>query len=84
LGGDASYPLGGGLAINAGLFYGPSPLAFSDIDRYREWYLSASFEVFENAILAAGIRSLDVELEFGNGFEIEIEDGAFVEMKLSF
>ena len=82
LGGDVAYPFGAGISINGGLYFGPNELAFNDVDRYREWYLSASYEVFDNAKLAAGLGTLEIEPRSRN--EIEISDGFFLEMNLSF
>lgn len=82
LGGDLIFPLAAGIAIESGLFYGPEPLTASDLDNYQEWYIGASYEVFDNAKLAAGIGSL--ELETDNNVTVDVEDGVFVEMSLRF
>jgi YfaZ precursor len=82
LGGQVSVPLAAGISINGGLYFGPSSLAFSDVDGYQEWYVGASFDVVENATLAAGVGSFEIETESGR--EVEVDDGFFVRMKLGF
>jgi len=82
LGADLKLPLEGGFAIQGGLYIGPDSLGAGDVDTYTEWYISASFEIIENASIAAGISSLEIETDFGQ--EVEVEDGFFLEMKLEF
>jgi hypothetical protein len=82
LGGEMWLPLLPDLKLNAGLYYGPSSLSFSDVDKYQEWFLRLNYQVFENAKLGAGVGSL--ELEPDSGSDVEVEDGVFFEMSLSF
>ena len=82
LGGEASVPLNPTLKVNAGLYYGPSSLAFSDIDSYQEWFVRVNYQVFDNARVGAGVGSL--ELEPDRGRDVEVDDGVFIEMNLRF
>lgn len=82
LGGEATLPVALDLTVNAGIYYGPSSLSFSDVDGYEEWFVKASYQVFENAKLSAGVGSLEFEPERGK--DIEMDDGIFIEMNLNF
>lgn len=82
LGADVTYPLSFNISVETGLYFAPGALTFGDFDRYRQWYVSASYSMFDNAKLAIGIGSLEIDDEFDNS--IEVDDGAFFEMKLRF
>ncbi len=81
LGGDFSFALNPDLSLDAGLYYGPDSLSFSDVEGYEEWYVKLNLKVFDNATLGAGYGSFDIEPEAGNR-DVEIDDGVFFEMKL--
>ena len=83
LGGDFSYMLMPDLALNGGIFYAPTVLAFSDFDQYKEWFVRVNYKVFETARVGMGYGSLELEPE-DNGRDIEMEDGFFIEMNLQF
>lgn len=82
LGGDLKFTLSQDLSIIGGLYYGPSSISFSDVDGYEEWFVKAHFQLFENGALGAGYGSFELEPEEGR--DIEVDDGLFVEMTLSF
>ncbi|MEE8059316.1 MAG: YfaZ family outer membrane protein [Pseudomonadales bacterium] len=82
LGGEVFVPVNPQLKLNAGLYYGPSSLSFSDVDTFQEWFVGINYQVFDNASLGAGIGSLQLEPE--NGRDVDVDDGVFIEMKLSF
>ncbi len=82
LGGEVYIPLGAELKLNAGAYYGPSSLAFSDIDGYEEYFIKVNYQVFDNARVGLGLVSLKLEPE--NNQKVEVDNGVFIEMNLSF
>lgn len=82
LGGDLTFTLSSDLSVIGGIYYGPSSISFSDVDGYEEWFVKARFQLFENGALGAGYGSFDLEPEEGR--DIEVDDGLFLEMTLTF
>ena len=82
LGGEVFLPIQPDLVINGGAYYGPSSLSFSDVDGYQEIFVKVNYQVFDNARVGAGYGTLEVEPE--NGSDVDVEDGLFLEMNLSF
>jgi hypothetical protein len=82
LGGEISVPISQELKVNAGIYYGPSSLSFSDVDGYQEWFVRLNYRLFENARLGIGVISLEIDPERGQ--KVEVDDGLFIEMNLSF
>ena len=82
LGGDLTLALNQDMSLIGGAYYGPSSISFSDVDGYEEWYVKAQFQLFPNGALAVGYSSF--ELEPKRGKDVELDDGVFVEMSLSF
>lgn len=82
LGGDFVFTITPELFVNAGLFFSPSSLSFSDIEGYEEWFVRATYHVFEAAKVGVGYGSLDLEPEGKKDFELD--DGFFFEMSLQF
>lgn len=82
LGGDLNFQLSQELTLNAGLFYGPDALTFSDLDGYEEWFVRIHYRLFDTASLGAGYGSLEIESD--DGVDIEVDEGLFFEMRLKF
>lgn len=82
LGGEVFVPINPELKVNAGIYYGPGSLSFSDVDGYQEWFLKLNYQVLDNARMGAGVGSLELEPE--DGRDVDVDDGFFIEMNLSF
>ena len=82
LGGEVFVPVNPELKVNVGAYFGPGSLSFSDVDSYQEWFVRINYQILDNARVGAGVGSLELEPE--NGRDIEVDDGVFIEMNLSF
>lgn len=82
LGGDFNYTITPMLSLHAGLFYGPDSLTFSDLEGYEEWYFRVNYKVFDTASIGAGYGSLEIEDD--DDRDVEVDDGVFIEMRLTF
>lgn len=82
LGGDFSLIINPDLHVDAGLYYSPGSLSFSDIDSYKDWYVKGSFQVFENASLGVGYQSQQFNPDKGRHYNFN--KGLFAEMSLRF
>lgn len=84
LGGNATLKLlqANRLRFNAGLWYGPDPASFGDIDEYLEYSVSIGYEVLRDAELYVGYRVIEVGLD--GGPDVDLEDGAHVGIRLQF
>jgi len=83
LGGFVNYqiPTFKALALRADLYYGPSVTSFNDVDGLVYYSVAVELEVIERAKLHAGYRKIEAKYE---GFDIDMDEGGNVRMKLKF
>ncbi|BFM08503.1 YfaZ family outer membrane protein [Halioxenophilus aromaticivorans] len=82
LGGDLVFAVLPQLDIISGLYFGPSSISFSDVDRYEEWFIKARYQMFESGALTGGYGTLALKPD--DGKDVKVDDGFFVEMSLRF
>ncbi len=70
------------IAFVAGVAFAPSITAFSGADQYREYELSIELEVTPSARAYFGYRN--IEYEFENGANFELDDSAHIGIKFEF
>lgn len=66
----------------AWLFYAPSVSAFDDIDKYIEFGVSVDYQLIRQASVVLGYRKLEAGLD--GGPDVEIEDSAFIGLRMVF
>jgi len=70
------------LRFNAGLWYGPDPASFGDIDEFLEYSASIGYEVLRDAELYVGYRKIEVGAD--DGPDVDLEDSAHIGIRLDF
>lgn len=72
----------GGLGLGAFYFTAPSVVSFFDADGLTEYGAYLSFQISPQASIAGGFKHIEASVE--NVGDIEIEDGAYFALNLSF
>ncbi len=70
------------VAFTASLYYAPGITSFSGADQYNEYSFAVELEVTPSARAYIGYRNM--EYEFENGAEVELDDGAHFGIKFDF
>jgi len=78
---DVTLPKFTDMTLGAEVYYAPSITITDDLDNLREIAFRASYQLFENATLYAGIRHLEVEVD---DFDFEFTEDAHVGFTLQF
>lgn len=70
------------LRFNAGLWHGPDPASFGDIEGFLEYGVSVGYEVLRDAELYVGYRKIEVDID--GGPDVDLEDSAHIGIRLQF
>lgn len=69
-----------GLSVATEVFYAPSMLISEDLDSFVDFSVRVSYELFENAAVYAGARTLHAKRD---GFDSDMDEGLHAGIKLS-